>query len=285
MKAFPRAAGGDKLIVFQDLNLVIEPGKTLAIVGPSGCGKTTLLNMIGLLEQHDAGMMLFDGRPKTVQNAGTLSMGYLFQRDALLPWRTALGNALLGLTCRGKISEDAKKLVASYFGRFGLRGFENAWPQTLSGGQRQRVALIQNLLLNPDVLLLDEPFGSLDYQTKLILEEELLSVTRSENGNGRRKTVVLVTHDIEQAIVMADRVIVLGLPPLGIIFDEQVCYAEKVRNPVTARQSDVMRRLFGKIWSKLQPEADRDSEAGDANQQQRIKSSEQAVNLSDFAQR
>jgi len=124
------------------------------------------------------------------------------------------------------------------------------------------VALIQNLLIDPDVLLLDEPFGSLDYQTKLVLEGELLSVIRSRNGNGKRKTVVFVTHDIEEAIVLADRVIVLGMPPMGVLFDVRIDerqMPESLREPIAARESDVMQRLFGRIWAKLQPGAEKES--------------------------
>lgn len=252
-KVFPRPGGDGALTIVEEFNLDIEPGKTLAIVGPSGCGKTTLLNMLALLEPCDAGQVVYDGQTRTIHDVGKLSLGYLFQRDALLPWRTAWGNALLGLACRRKITTETKDLVASYFKRFGLAGFERAWPGTLSGGQRQRVALIQNLLIDPDVLLLDEPFGSLDYQTKLNLEKELLGVIRAKNGDGKRKTVVFVTHDIEEAIVLADRVVVLGQPPQGILFDEEIPLSEMLRDPVAARQSDVMQRLFGKIWAKLQP--------------------------------
>lgn len=273
-KVFPRAAEDGRLTIYRDFNLEIEAGETLAIVGPSGCGKTTLLNTIALLEAHDSGEVLFGGEPKDVCDAGSLSVGYLFQRDALLPWRTAWGNAILGLSCRGMLNQNTKDLAATYFRRFGLEGFEHAWPQTLSGGQRQRVALIQNLLIDPDVLLLDEPFGSLDYQTKLVLEGELLSVIRSRNGNGSRKTVIFVTHDIEEAIVFADRVIVLGMPPVGIHYDARLVenasqvslqeehdgrvyyvFPESLRDPVSARQSSVMQTLFGNIWGQLQPRA------------------------------
>lgn len=258
-KRFRRPQGNGDLIIFDRINLGVDDGKIVAIVGPSGCGKTTLLNLIALLEPADGGEVLIQGTPRLPSDVGTVSMGYLFQRDALLPWRTALGNALLGLECQGKEDTSSRELVTTYFERFGLRGFEEAWPETLSGGQRQRVALIQNLLPDPDILLLDEPFGSLDYQTKLVLEDELLGVIRPPEGSGRRKTVVFVTHDIEEAVVLADRVVVLGPPPNGVILDVDVPLADSLREPVAARQSEVMRRLFALIWEQLRIPEDKQS--------------------------
>jgi NitT/TauT family transport system ATP-binding protein len=255
-KRFARARGAGQLEILRDFNLRVEAGETLAIIGASGCGKSTLLNILALLEPADEGDVLIGGRRCTPVDAGTVSMGYLFQRDALLPWRTAIGNALLGMECRGLEGNDVNERASEYFTRFGLEGFEHAWPHTLSGGQRQRVALIQNLLPDPDILLLDEPFGSLDYQTKLTLEEELLSVIRSRDtatiaGAVRRKTVVFVTHDIEEAVTLGDRVMVLGQPPTGILLDLRVELADEQRLPVAARQSDVMKKLFGQIWGIL----------------------------------
>jgi NitT/TauT family transport system ATP-binding protein len=255
-KHFIRAHGLGRITIFQELTLHIEAGKTLAVVGPSGCGKSTLLNIIALLEPIQDGEVLIHGRHVNRADAGTLSMGYLFQRDALLPWRTAMDNALLGVECQRRITNDVGRRAANYFARFGLRGFEHAWPETLSGGQRQRVALIQNLLVDPDILLLDEPFGHLDYQTKLRLEEELLGVIRPEGGDVpeeqlQRKTVIFVTHDIEEAITLGDRVVVLGAPPSGIMLDLPITLDNAMRTPIAARQSDVMKSLFGKIWGML----------------------------------
>jgi NitT/TauT family transport system ATP-binding protein len=253
-KSFSAPGGSGDLVIFENLDLLIPEGKTLAVVGPSGCGKTTLLNILASLEPADAGEIIYDGRSPSAESAA-LRLGYLFQRDALLPWRTALSNALLGLECKGDVSPGMRRRAVEYFERFGLGGFEGAWPHTLSGGQRQRVALIQNILVEPEILLLDEPFGSLDYQTKLLLEEEFLGEIRSTTGRGRRTTVVFVTHDIEEAITLGDRVVVLGSPPQGIVLDVEVNLHETLRSPVAARQSDLMRSLFGEIWAELRASA------------------------------
>ncbi len=254
-KVFPRANGGSPLVVFNKLSLEVGAGEVVGVVGPSGCGKSTLLNLVALLEPPDDGAVVMGGRALTLAEVGSLSMGYLFQRDALLPWRSAWRNALLGVECRGGLRSGVEERTAWYFKQFGLAGFEHAMPHTLSGGQRQRVALIQNLLVDPDVLLLDEPFGNLDYQTKLTLEEELNGIIRpAAAGKGETipaKTVLFVTHDIEEAIVLADRVVVLGPPPAGILADIRVPIPPAMRSPVAARQSEVARRLFSEIWALL----------------------------------
>ncbi len=250
-KSFSRNRREDRLQVLRELSLTIPDGETLAIVGPSGCGKTTLLNILALLDAPESGRVLVDGAPRTPSEVGSLSLGYLFQRDALLPWRTAFQNALLGLQCknRGGLAEEAR--CHDYFARFGLEGFEDAMPHVLSGGQRQRVAIIQNLLTDPEILLLDEPFGSLDYQTRLILEDEMLDVLRGRNGSSARKTVVLVTHDIEEAVTLGDRVLVMGRPGAGFLLDVPVRLSEHERDPVEARRSDTMKELFGLIWQSM----------------------------------
>jgi NitT/TauT family transport system ATP-binding protein len=261
-KTFPSSEGNGRLCVFREFSLAIPDGEILAIVGPSGCGKTTLLNMLALLEPLDFGLVRLDDRVLVPSDLGRLSLGYLFQRDALLPWRTAWENALLGLECRGRVTEKAKEIAGEYFRRFGLESVRNAWPSTLSGGQRQRVALIQSLLVEPDILLLDEPFGGVDFQTKLMLEAELLSVVRPASGNFRRKAVVFVTHDIEEAITLADRVIVFGMPPVRILLDRPVELPDEFREPVKARQSEVMSDLFGRIWAALQSGEEVDPQSG-----------------------
>lgn len=257
-KTFPRAHGGGTLTVFKDFNLDIDRGEIVAIVGASGCGKTTLLNVIALLEACDWGDVWIDGKRQSTRDAGKLPVGYLFQRDALLPWKTAWKNALLGLECRRKLSKHAEQIAEEYFERFGLKGFEHAWPHTLSGGQRQRVALVQSLLVNPDYLLLDEPFGSLDYQTKLDMEELLLDVIRPDDDREHRRTVIIVTHDIEEAIVLADRVIVIGSEhssennqPSQVILERPIELPDELRNPVSGRQSDEMKEYFPLIWESL----------------------------------
>lgn len=273
-KTFPGSGDNGPLCVFREFNLAIPDGEILAIVGPSGCGKTTLLNMMALLERPDYGQVRLDDRVLSSADVGDLSLGYLFQRDALLPWRTAWKNALLGLECQGRVTETAKETAAEYFQRFGLEPFRDAWPFTLSGGQRQRVALIQSLLVEPDILLLDEPFGGIDFQTKLMLEAELLSVVRPSAGMPRRKAVVFVTHDIEEAITLADRVVVFGMPPVRVLLDRRVELPDECRDPIAARQSDVMSDLFSRIWAALQSGEEVDPESGRLSRQIEIRPSD-----------
>jgi NitT/TauT family transport system ATP-binding protein len=247
-KTFPRPDGRSKLPVFTHFSLHVPNGQVLAVIGPSGIGKTTLLNLLALVEPVDAGEVCFDGRPHTTADVGRVPTGYLFQRDALLPWRTALQNAVLGLECRRAVGPADLQRAKDHFRRYGLEGVEGAWPATLSGGQRQRVALIQNLLPEPDVLLLDEPFGALDFQTKLGLEGELLASLRAVD---RRPTTVLVTHDIPQGILLADRLVVVGPPPDGLVLDLLIDLPAAERDPVAGRQSARADELFARVWAEL----------------------------------
>lgn len=242
--------------IFRDFSLFVPTSQILAIVGPSGSGKSTLLNVIALLEEPQEGAVFIEGEKRTPADAGQLPVAYIFQRDALLPWHTVLDNALVGVRCRAPITPEIKEKALGFLARFGLQGYEHVFPGSLSGGQRQRVALVQNLLIDPHILLLDEPFASLDFQTKLVLEEELLRAIRG-NGNGQKpRTVVFVTHDIEEALVLADRVIVLGRlagEPAYIAMDLPVTLAIGERDPAKARQSPIVRESFQQIWSAIKP--------------------------------
>jgi NitT/TauT family transport system ATP-binding protein len=248
-----KSSGAD---IFRRFSLKVPTGQILAIVGPSGSGKSTLLNICALIEQTQGGDVLIRGEKRTTAEVGTLPLAYIFQRDALLPWRSVLDNILVGARCRSMITPELKEKALDYLARFGLQGYEEAFPNTLSGGQRQRVAIIQNLLIDPHILLMDEPFASLDFQTKLILEEELLRVIRN-GGNGQKpRTVILVTHDIEEALLLADRVIVLGRhhrEPAHIALDMQVSLNPEDRDPAKARESRVVRESFQQIWYAIKP--------------------------------
>lgn len=242
--------------IFREFSLKVPTSQILAIVGPSGSGKSTLLNVCALIEETQGGEVFIEGEKRSTAEVGTLPLAYIFQRDALLPWRNVLDNILVGVRCRSMITPEIKEKALDYLARFGLQGYEGAFPNTLSGGQRQRVAIIQNLLIDPRILLLDEPFASLDFQTKLVLEEELLRVIRNGGHEQKTRTVILVTHDIEEALVLADRVIVLGrhcAEPAHIAMDMYVPLAPEDRDPAKARESPVVRESFNHIWSAIKP--------------------------------
>jgi NitT/TauT family transport system ATP-binding protein len=191
-----------ELTALEDLSLTVESGEVVAIVGPSGCGKSTLLELLAGLQEPDAGTV--DAEPAA----------YMPQRDLLLPWRTALANAALALECAGLRKADARREAHPLFERFGLRGFERARPHELSGGMRQRVALARTFLAGRPLVLLDEPFASLDQITRGSLQEWLAGALRDEP-----RTVVLVTHDVQEALYLADRVAIMSSRP-GRIIDQ-----------------------------------------------------------------
>lgn len=189
------------LSVLRELNLRVNGGASLAIVGASGCGKTTLLRVLAGLETPDSGEVLIDGRP--VAGIGT-ERAIIFQEPRLLPWLTVLGNVAFGLEVRGTPKREAEALARRYIRLVGLGEFEGAFPRQLSGGMAQRVGIARALTVQPEILLLDEPFGALDAMTKLTMQEELGRIWREE-----KVTMILVTHDLEEAIFLADRVLVL----------------------------------------------------------------------------
>ncbi|QRZ16163.1 ABC transporter ATP-binding protein (plasmid) [Paracoccus methylovorus] len=193
---------GQSLQVLRHLDLDIRGGESLAIVGPSGCGKTTLLRLLAGLEAPDGGQVLIDGQ--AVTGVGT-ERAVIFQEPRLLPWLTVLDNVSFGLDLRGLSRDEARGRARRYIRLVGLSGFENAWPRQLSGGMAQRVGIARALAIQPEILLLDEPFGALDAMTKLTMQEELTRIWQEEGV-----TMVLVTHDLEEAIFLADRVLVMS---------------------------------------------------------------------------
>jgi ABC-type nitrate/sulfonate/bicarbonate transport system ATPase subunit len=193
------------LTVLSDVSLTVERGEFAAIVGPSGCGKSTLLRTLAGLERPDAGRVLVDGKP--VKGPGPDRM-LMFQEHALYPWRTVADNVGLGLELAGVAKQERQERVADVLERVGLKGFETYFPTQLSGGMRQRAAIARALVMDPEVLLLDEPYGALDAMTRLSMQNELL---RLWQGTG--KTVLLITHDIDEALYLADRVFVMSARP------------------------------------------------------------------------
>ncbi len=221
--------------VLKNINIEIEKGQIVAIVGPSGCGKSTLLNLISGLLQPDSGEIKVDGK-----------IGYMFQKDNLFEWRNVYKNITIGPEIMH--IKESEEDIDTILKKYGLYDFKFHYPKELSGGMKQRVALIRTLILNPDILLLDEPFSSLDYQSKINVQEDIYKIIQSE-----KKTTILVTHDITEAIAMADVVYVLTSRPSTIknkfIIDLEMQSEEKT--PLTARKAKKFQDYFSMIWKEL----------------------------------
>jgi len=193
----------------EPITLTIPEGRFVSLIGPSGCGKSTIFNIVAGLIEPTSGKVLIDGLDAT----GTIGrVGYMLQKDLLLPWRTVLDNVVLGMEIQGVPLTEARQRALPLLQRYGLSGFEHLYPRALSGGMRQRAALLRTLLFDTDIILLDEPFGALDAQTKLKMQEWLLQL-----WSDFRKTVVFVTHDVEEAIYLSDEVVVMGTRPGRIL--------------------------------------------------------------------
>ena len=236
--------GTDKEVeAFRDINFELAPRETISIVGPSGCGKSTLFNTIAGLLNPTSGEVYVGGE-RVERAAG--HVGYMLQKDLLLPWRNVVDNVVLGLEVRSMRRREAVARARDLIKAYGLAGFEHAKPSRLSGGMRQRVAFMRTLALDPEVILLDEPFSALDFQTRLLLQTETMSIIRE-----RRKSAILVTHDIGEAITMADRIIVLTHRPARVLTIHQVLLNSESRDPVTIREEPEYNRLFKLIWQQL----------------------------------
>jgi ABC-type nitrate/sulfonate/bicarbonate transport system ATPase subunit len=191
------------------ISLDIAEGRFVSLIGPSGCGKSTIFNIVAGLLEPTSGRVLIDG----VEATGTIGrVGYMLQKDLLLPWRSVLDNVVLGMEIQGVSMAEARGRALPLLRRYGLGGFEHLYPRALSGGMRQRAALLRTLLFDTDIILLDEPFGALDAQTKLHMQQWLLKL-----WSDFRKTVVFVTHDVEEAIFLSDEVVVMGTQPGRIL--------------------------------------------------------------------
>jgi NitT/TauT family transport system ATP-binding protein len=234
---------GQIVPVIGDLSLTLKEGEIISIVGPSGCGKTTLLNTLCGLLAPDSGHIRWHGREVFGQPQ---NVGYMLQKDLLLPWRTALGNTMLGLEIRGVAPDQAEDRSRAMLDQLGLHGFADHYPSTLSGGMRQRVALARTLVNEPDVLLLDEPFASLDFQSKLLIENDTVGLVRQE-----RRSLLLITHDIEEAVSVADRVIVLSKRPTQVKAVYDIELGAGRTDMMAARESPGFSRYVRSIWADL----------------------------------
>ena len=229
--------------VIGDLSLSLDKGEIVSIVGPSGCGKTTLLNTLCGLIAPDAGRIRWYGRELAGQPQ---NVGYMLQKDLLLPWRTALGNVMLGLEIRGVSASEAHDRSRAMLDQLGLHGFADHYPSTLSGGMRQRVALARTLVNEPAVLLFDEPFASLDFQNKLLIEGDTAKLVR-EGG----RSLLLITHDIEEAVSLADRVIVLSKRPTRVKAVYDIDLGGDRTDMMAARDSRDFSSYVRQIWADL----------------------------------
>jgi len=230
----------------EGVDLAVAEGEFVAVVGPTGCGKSTLLNIIAGLRAPAAGEVRVFGEPLAGLNRRA---GYLFQQDALLPWKTALDNAALGLTFAGVPPEEARERASGWLAKVGLAGFEDRYPHQLSGGMRKRVALAQVLIMDPKILLMDEPFSALDVQTRQLMENELLRLWEED-----QKSVLFVTHDLEEAIALADRVVVMSAGPASRPIGDFPVPLERPRDVTEVRLTEEFLKVHREIWSLLRRE-------------------------------
>ena len=220
----------------KDFSIDINEGEFIAIVGPSGCGKSTILSILSNLEDKTGG---------TIQSDKKINIGYMLQEDSLFEWRNILKNCLLGLEINNKINTDSKNRVLNLLKTYGLNDFIYSYPKDLSGGMRQRVALIRTLASNPDLLLLDEPFSALDYQSRLAISDDIYNILKKE-----KKTMIMVTHDIAEAISMCDKVIVLSNRP-SVIKNIYSIKLENKSNPINNRKDKNFSYYYDAIWKDI----------------------------------
>jgi NitT/TauT family transport system ATP-binding protein len=235
---------GTAIEAVRDVSFSVRRGEFVALLGPSGSGKSTVLNMIATLVRPSSGQILIDGAP-VVPGKATPDVGYVFQRDTLFPWRTVAANIGYGLQLSGVPVADRKARITACVAQAGLQGFEEAYPSTLSGGMRQRAALMRTLVVEPQILLMDEPFGALDTHTKIDMHEVLLRIWERE-----QQTVLFVTHDLGEALTLADRIILLSARP-GMIKDIFEVDFPRPRDAVKVRETPRYAELFQHIWHSL----------------------------------
>ncbi len=241
-----RQGRGDTYVALRDISLAVGDGEFVSIVGPTGCGKSTLLNLAAGLLRPGEGRVTAFGQPIDGPNRRA---GYLFQTDALFPWASALDNVTAGLRFRGVASAEAKAQGEDWLARTGLKGFGDRYPHQMSGGMRKRVALAQTLILDPDIILMDEPFSALDIQTRHMMENELLELWAA-----RRRSVLFITHDLEEAISLSDRVLLLSAGPAAHVIGEYRIDLPRPRDVAEIRLTPGFLDLHRRIWADLKTE-------------------------------
>ena len=243
---FAPRAGAASYTAVKDVTLAIGEGEFVSVVGPTGCGKSTLLNIVaGLLKPSSGQLRVFGDVLAGINRRA----GYMFQAEALMPWRTALGNVTAGLEFRGVAQAEAKRRGRDWLARVGLAGFEDRYPHQLSGGMRKRTALAQMLILDPQILLMDEPFSALDIQTRQLMENELL-----ELWSVNRRSVIFITHDLEEAISLSDRVVVLSAGPATRPIGEYAIDLPRPRDVAEIRLTPRFIELHDRIWHSMKDE-------------------------------
>lgn len=221
----------------------VKKGEFVSLVGPSGCGKSTILNLISGLLKPEEGVITMQGIPL---EKSPVHIGYMLQKDHLFEWRTVYQNVILGLEIQKEMTKENLKFVHSLLENYGLADFRDKRPSQLSGGMRQRAALIRTLALNPPLLLLDEPFSALDYQTRLNVSDDIWNIIRKE-----KKTAILVTHDIAEAISMSDRVLVFSKAPTCVKCEIPIKMSLSHRSPMACRNAPEFKSYFDQIWKEL----------------------------------
>lgn len=226
-----------------DISFDVSSGSFTCIVGPSGCGKSTLLSIISGLLEPEKGLLKTNGK---YLRESTMNIGYMLQHDHLFEWRTVYSNVLLGLEIQHMLSAKSKAKAKELLELYGLKQFMNSKPSELSGGMRQRAALIRTLVLEPDILLLDEPFSALDYQTRLSVGDDIGQIIRNAH-----KTALLVTHDLSEAVSLADRVIILTKRPATIAKIVPITFTLEKDTPLLRRNAPEFKNYFNIIWEEL----------------------------------
>ena len=240
-------AKNGEIKALEDINFSVGEGEFVSIIGPSGCGKSTLLSIIAGLENKSSGKIYID----EIETEDVSSkIGYMLQKDSLLEWRNIYSNVIFGLEITHRKTKENEEYVKELLKKYNLYEFKDKYPTQLSGGMRQRVALIRTLAIRPEILLLDEAFSALDYQTRIMVTKDIYSILRNENI-----TTVMVTHDISEAISMSDRVIVLSKRPATVKEIHTIDFEMENRNPMNARKSPKFSKYFDSLWKELDVDA------------------------------